>query len=213
MKKLFLLPLTVLALAACNVNPTPTPTPGPTGGLTIDKAAVGVTTNGYIKADKEFSVGGVTFVAKTGAFSNASDYYNHPDGDEDGGATCIAGYGAIGAMQFKKNNADVIKNTTALNGKTKITINWYATYAHEAANYFPVVKQGTEAGDCYSVLANEADNGTDGVVQSGYANYGSDNKPHDIYKHVCTYNISSGSCYFEFGAGGGAAYIGSIIFE
>lgn len=214
MKKLFLLPVTLFMLAGCiNNGGGNKPTPGPTGNVTIDKAAVGIETNGYIKADKEFSVGGATWVAKANAVCNASDYYNHPDGDPDGGDTCIPGYGAIGALQFKKNNSDAIKNTTALSGKTKVTISWYATYKNEEAKYFPLVYQGTELDDVYPITANEAATGTVGTQQSGYQNYGTDKKPHDIYKHVCTYNLTSGSTFFQFGTGGGAAYIASIIFE
>ena len=177
-----------------------TPVP-PVTGLTIDAAgmnmAESVGTGVYLPSDHTFTISGVEFKALGSNVGLANKSYN-------------PGLNSLNAVQVKKNNPAAITNTTAIEGKTTVTINWLATFGSEDAKYIPVVQAGTDASSLTAITANEAasaplkgvDTGVKEIVKG---------KETAVYSYVTTYAIPAGSTFFSFGSNTSVLYFTSIV--
>ena len=211
MKKLFLLPAVLLGLVACGQQPAAGPGPSadifdiPEGAFVIKSEDMTTIekNNSYPKVDGgSFIKGGITFGFNKDVLRNSDVYNKGLDGEEK------PGYGALNAFQFRKAKAG-FWNTTAITGKTKVTVLWYATYDSEEAKYFPVIKQGLEVNDYTTTLTVNETGPLSGVAAEGYKTYSvKDEKEssYQIYKYKTTYNITaSNGEFFSFNASNDAA--------
>ena len=220
MKKLvpFALAASALLLAGCfNFGGKSTPTsgdPSSQGGssqpesanIVIDRAALGLDADGnavYPTTATSFQAGGKAFTATTGVGVCLKKYNE-------------GGYYDLACMQFNKQAKDdgtrdrgAILNDAALSGYTSVECVWYATYAKEGTQYFPVVKQGSAAGSLSAVAADQTDELT-GQETGKVHNDNGTQRP--IYKYTTTYTIT-GSFFSLEGPSGGAGYIGSYTFK
>ena len=201
-KRLFvLLPIALLTLTGCNKDKDESKSGednpgGNVSEIVIDRSVIssyipdGKT---YSESPYSFEVGGIHFDATAGVGVKTSE--------SSGGNA----FYELNAMQFKKN-AGTIKNTDEFPA-TKIVVEWLATYAEEAKMYWPKAMAG-ETTSLKSVTAAESDPlaGT----ETGKKQVGGDDKDHDAYSFVSTFNLPAGTKYFSVGDSGGATYITKI---
>lgn len=148
---------------------------GATGTFIINLSATGISVaeGVYPTESNNFTVNNVSFTANNGV-GVASSSYN-------------AGMNALKCMQFNKaENGDrkkgAITNSAALS-VTTVEITWYATYASEDTQYFPIVKAGAAANSLSAVSCNQTSTLTGESTGTKDGSY-------DIYKYVTTYNVS-----------------------
>lgn len=160
----------------------------------------------YPKAAYTFTTDEVTFNASVGVGIKTSDDKDHPNANF---------YYESNSMQFKRNSG-LVSNSDAVEGATKITINWFATFASEGDQYLPKVKVGDAAGSTSTaVTANEATpvkgtkTGHKQVTSVKIADNEYEDQEKDAYFYQTTYTIS-GHSFFSVGDSGGATYIKSI---
>lgn len=176
-------------------NPSTTPVP-PVTGLTIDAAGMNMAdavSGVYLKEDHTFTIEGIEFKALGGNVGLANASYN-------------PGLNSLNAVQVKKNNPAAITNTTAIEGKETVTINWLSTRNSADAQYIPVVQAGTDATSLTAITANEAASAPLTGVDTGVMD-----KTYNVYSYVTTYAIPAGSTFFSFGSNAGAVYFTSIV--
>lgn len=178
-------------------EPSTTPIP-PVTGLTIDAAGMNMAdaiSGVYLTADHTFTIDGIEFTAKGSVVGLAKESYN-------------AAMYSFNAVQIKKGNPAAITNTTAIEGKTTVTINWLAQFASEDAKYFPIVQAGTDATSLTAITANEAASAPLTGVDTGILDANNKN----AYKYTTTYTIPEGSTFFSFGStANGVCFVESII--
>ena len=207
MKKHLVLALAALALVACGntTSATPTtatPTVAPTTAApTIQTITIDKDDQTELKAACAGSVyhtGVIVDFTTDGTKWAYSDQFGLPSAEYN------PGYAEHNLFQAKKN-AGAVYNTEALvAGYTKITVKFFAKFESQAAQYLPVVKEGTAADALTAVTADAAD------PLPGTAAGWSDGS-NAQYEYTCTYNVKADSTFFSIGAGAGALYLESIV--
>lgn len=155
--------------------------------------AESVGTGVYLPSDHTFTISGVEFKALGSNVGLANKSYN-------------PGLNSLNAIQVKKNNPAAITNTTAIEGKTTVTINWLATFGSKDAEFIPVVQAGTDASSLTAITANEAASAPLTGVDTGVKD-----KENTVYSYVTTYTIPAGSTFFAFGSNTGVLFFTSIV--
>lgn len=215
MKKLFLLPLAVLMLAACGGG-TNVDDGGNTGGgggggqgggsTPVEKYAVKYETlegleatlteessSTYLVNAKDFTIGGVTFSAAGGkVFGRCGNFA----GSE--------GYKALNALQIKKAGGDVL-TAGALAGITKIAVTTITTYTDTTADKLPGIKVNGAAVESKDEIS---------PVDAGVENKDSKDatKTYKCYTITLTYDVKDVTSFALTSPTENAAYIKSISF-
>ena len=209
MKKYLVLALAALALVACGTQPTTaTPTTATPTTATPTTAAPTIQTITIDKDDQtELKAACAGSVYHTGVVVNFetdgtkwaySEDFGLPSSEFD------SGFAEHNLFQVKKKTGSVYNTEALSGGYSLVTVKFYVTYKEEAAEYLPVVQEGTAADALTAVAVNEA---------TPYAGEKVDwtNGTKDVYEYTCTYNVKAESTFFSIGSGAGLLFFDSVV--
>ena len=204
MKKYLVLALAALALVACGPPPT---TATPTTA-TPTTAAPTVQTITIDKDDQtelnEACAGGVYHAGVVVNFETDGTKWAYSPDFGLPNAEYDSGFAEHNLFQVKKKTGSVYNTEALSGGYSLVTVKFYVTYEKEAAEYLPVVQEGTTADALTAVAVNEAT-----PYEGDKVDWTNGTK--DVYEYTCTYNVKAESTFFSIGAGAGLLFFDSVV--